>query len=89
MDRPRRLSIQTQCDGTNILIHVRDTGCGIANTALIFDPFFTTKEKGMGMGLAICRSIIELHGGRLWATANEDAGATFSIKLPLHSDVAR
>jgi C4-dicarboxylate-specific signal transduction histidine kinase len=79
----------TQSDGVNILIQVRDSGCGIANPASIFDPFFTTKENGMGMGLAICRSIVEAHGGRLWATANEQAGTTFNIPRPLHSDVAR
>jgi PAS domain S-box-containing protein len=88
-DRPRRLLLVTQSDGVNILIQVRDSGCGIANPASIFDPFFTTKENGMGMGLAICRSIVEAHGGRLWATANEEAGTTFSVTLPLHSDVAR
>jgi C4-dicarboxylate-specific signal transduction histidine kinase len=83
--RPRRLSLVTQCDGVDILIQVRDGGRGIANPALIFDPFFTTKDNGMGMG----RSIVEMHGGRLWATANKDAGTTLSFTLPLHPDVPR
>jgi len=87
-DRTRILSLISRRDGVDILIEVRDSGCGIANPASIFDPFFTTKENGMGMGLAICRSIIEVHGGRLWATANEGAGTTFSFTLPLHPDVS-
>jgi two-component system sensor kinase FixL len=49
----------------------------------IFEPFFTTKANGLGMGLVISRSIIEAHGGRLWATPNQDAGATFRFTLPL------
>ena len=52
----------------------------------MFDAFFTTKSKGMGMGLAICHSIIETHGGRLWAGPNEPHGATFQFTLPLASD---
>jgi C4-dicarboxylate-specific signal transduction histidine kinase len=88
-DRPKRLSLFTFCNGDKILIQVRDSGCGVANPALIFEPFLTTKENGLGMGLAICRSIVEAHGGRLWATANEDVGLTFSITLPLHSDGTR
>jgi len=88
MDGPRRLSIVTQCDAVDILVQVSDSGCGISNPASIFDAFFTTKENGMGMGLAICRSIVEMHGGRLWAAANENAGTTFSFTLPLHPDVA-
>ncbi len=87
--RPRKLSLVTRCDGVEILMQVSDSGCGIANPSSIFDPFFTTKETGMGMGLAICRSIVEAHGGRLWATPNEGAGTTFSLTLPLHSDAAR
>ena len=87
-DRPKNLLFISRRDGVDILIQVRDNGCGIANPTSIFDPFFTTKENGMGIGLAICRSIVEVHGGRLWTTANEGAGTTFSFTLPLHPDVS-
>ena len=66
------------------LVFVRDHGTGIEQDTAekIFEPFFTTKDKGMGMGLAICRSIIEAHGGRLWAEPAEPAGAVFQFTLP-------
>lgn len=66
-----------------IQIDIRDRGRGIAIPERIFESFFTTKEQGMGMGLAICRSIVESHGGRLWAEKNEPQGATFIFTLPL------
>ncbi len=86
-DRPKLLAIASRLDGDRVLIQVRDTGHGIPNDSSIFDPFFTTKESGMGMGLSICRSVIEGHGGRLWATPNETAGTTFSFSLPLHREL--
>jgi signal transduction histidine kinase len=82
----RRLIVRTTLnDGSNVLVEVRDSGIGIAPDKLesIFDPFITTKRDGLGMGLSICRSIIETHGGKVWAANNPDRGATFSIVLPI------
>jgi signal transduction histidine kinase len=63
---------------------VRDSGPGLEPAKLerLFEPFYTTKPGGMGMGLSICRSIIEAHGGRLWAEANEPRGAIFRFTVP-------
>ena len=68
-----------------MLVEVQDSGAGIAADKLesIFDPFITSKPEGLGMGLSICRSIIERHGGRISAANNPDRGATFSITLPV------
>jgi PAS domain S-box-containing protein len=85
-DRPKSLVLRSRRQGEELLIQVRDCGVGIKDPTLVFEPFFTTKESGMGMGLSISRSIIEAHGGRIWATANEDAGTTFSFTLPLASE---
>jgi C4-dicarboxylate-specific signal transduction histidine kinase len=82
----RRLSIKTARLGDNsIQVDVGDHGKGIAGVDLekVFEPFFTTKPEGMGMGLAISRSIIQAHGGRLWATANQGPGCTFHFTLPI------
>ena len=68
--------------GGRVLLSVRDTGPGIAEPERIFDPFYTTKPKGLGMGLAISRSIIESHGGRLWAEPGAEAGMRFHFTLP-------
>jgi signal transduction histidine kinase len=67
-----------------LIVSISDTGVGLPaeNTERIFDAFYTTKPQGTGMGLAITRSIVEAHGGRLWATANQEAGATFHFTLP-------
>ena len=68
-----------------MLIEVQDTGPGIAPEHLqsIFEPFYTSKRDGLGMGLSICRSIVERHNGKIWAANNPDHGATLSITLPV------
>jgi C4-dicarboxylate-specific signal transduction histidine kinase len=82
---PRELSISTQqTRAKGFLVAVRDSGPGIdpENPERVFEAFYTTKTSGMGMGLSICRSIIDAHGGRLWAGANEPRGAVFQFTLP-------
>ena len=80
----RELLIHTEQNHRDVLMAVRDSGPGIDPSHLerVFDAFYTTKSSGMGMGLSICRSIIEAHGGRLWAEANEPRGAVFQFTLP-------
>jgi PAS domain S-box-containing protein len=90
-DRPRELVVRSGQDQPGqALISVADCGVGIAaeNVDRLFNPFFTTKSGGMGMGLSICRSIMEVHGGRLWASANIPHGATFQFTLPVTADHA-
>jgi C4-dicarboxylate-specific signal transduction histidine kinase len=84
--RPRCLRICTDCpEPETVQVAVQDTGTGITpqETEKLFEPFYTTKPDGMGMGLAISRSIVEAHGGRLWATPNDGCGATFQLTLPV------
>ena len=84
-ERARDLLISTEQSRTNgVLVAVRDSGPGIdlEHIERVFDAFYTTKSKGVGMGLSICRSIIDAHGGRLWADANEPRGAAFQFTLP-------
>jgi signal transduction histidine kinase len=86
MDRPRVLRVSSQIDGPgSVLIAVTDTGTGFDPTKVdrIFDAFFTTKPEGMGMGLSICRSIVEAHGGRLWASPNPPHGSVFQFTMPV------
>ena len=80
----RRVDVTIENNGRCAVVHVEDCGKGLTDDehALLFEPFFTTKQRGMGIGLSISRSIIESHGGRLWATRHEDAGATFHFELP-------
>ena len=88
LDGARRLIVRTKSiDASNVLVEVQDSGTGIAADELesIFDPFITSKPEGLGMGLSICRSIIERHGGKISAANNPDRGATFSITLPIAS----
>jgi C4-dicarboxylate-specific signal transduction histidine kinase len=84
-DRPRDLVIRSgQDENEQVLVSVADCGVGISaeNADRLFTAFFTTKSSGMGMGLSICRSIIDAHGGRLWATACEPRGALFQFTIP-------
>jgi PAS domain S-box-containing protein len=87
-DRPRELLVYSRRHGSDqVLVAVQDSGIGIErqNCEKIFDPFYTTKSQGMGMGLAISRSIIENHGGRLWAVPNDGPGMTFEFALPVEA----
>jgi PAS domain S-box-containing protein len=90
-DRQRELVIRSRRDEKQqVLVSVTDCGVGISaeDADRLFTAFFTTKSSGMGMGLSICRSIMEAHGGRLWVTANVPHGATFQFALPVSADVA-
>jgi C4-dicarboxylate-specific signal transduction histidine kinase len=86
-DGPRELFITTtRAEPDGVLVAVKDSGPGVAPASLerLFDAFYTTKSEGLGMGLSICRSIIEAHGGRLWVTANLPRGAIFHFTMPTH-----
>jgi PAS domain S-box-containing protein len=88
-ERPRELVIRSrQYETSEVLVSVTDCGVGISadHADRLFNAFFTTKSGGMGMGLSICRSIMEAHGGRLWATANIPHGAAFQFTLPVNAD---
>ena len=83
-DRPRLLGVQSRIDESgDVLVAVSDSGTGFGlELDRVFNPFFTTKANGMGMGLSISRSLVESHGGRLWAAPNSPHGAVFSFTLP-------
>jgi C4-dicarboxylate-specific signal transduction histidine kinase len=87
-DEDRRLDIRGHMDAADgraaVTIRVEDRGVGLQPEAAnsLFEPFYTTKTQGMGLGLAICRSIVEAHGGRLWAEPNQEKGAVFTFRLP-------
>ena len=88
-ERTRELVITTRNIGKDqVQVTVEDSGVGLDPNAMqkIFEPFYTTKRTGMGMGLSISRSILQSHGGRLWATAKEDPGTTFSFILPKYHE---
>jgi signal transduction histidine kinase len=81
----RRMAVRAEAEDATVRIDVRDTGTGIESDHLprLFDPFFTTKATGLGIGLRICASIVDAHGGRIWAANNTDGpGATFHFTLP-------
>ena len=82
----RSITVRThQQDTQTVTLSVKDNGQGIEAKAMphLFEPFYTTKQEGLGMGLAICRSIVETHGGHLWAENNPDGGATFYFTIPI------
>ena len=91
-DRPRRMLLRSHRDeGRQVLVSVQDSGVGIdpENANRLFNAFYTTKREGMGMGLSISRSIVEAHGGRIWATNNEGSGATIQFALPVYRESER
>jgi signal transduction histidine kinase len=84
-DRPRTLRVRTQVDGSDsVRVLVQDSGVGLDPHGIdrLFEAFYTTKAHGLGIGLAVSRSIIESHKGKLWATANDGPGATFGFSVP-------
>jgi PAS domain S-box-containing protein len=87
-DRPRVLWVQSQVDESgDVLVAVRDSGAGLSLEGdSVFAPFFTTKANGLGMGLSISRSLVESHGGRLWATPNSPNGTVFSFTVPVSGE---
>ncbi|WP_247516606.1 ATP-binding protein [Bradyrhizobium sp. 190] len=87
-DDRRELLISTQAEADCVLVAVRDSGPGLSEGDIerAFEAFYTTKSSGLGMGLSICRSIVEDHGGRLWAAANVPKGAAFQFTIPINSD---
>jgi two-component system sensor kinase FixL len=85
-ESPRRnLTIRTKLEDGAVEVGVSDTGPGLSAdvAARLFQPFVTTKEKGMGIGLTICQSIIEAHNGRIWTIPNQDGGIEFRFRLPV------
>jgi two-component system sensor kinase FixL len=81
----RELSVRTSVQPDRVLVAVTDTGVGIPAeiAAKLFQPFVTTKPEGMGIGLSVCRTIIEAHGGRLWTEPNSPGGSIFRFTLPM------
>jgi signal transduction histidine kinase len=86
-ERRRRIAIRSGLlDGQDVLVEISDSGAGIGaeHMTRIFDAFYTTKATGTGLGLSLCRTIVEEHGGRLWASEGEGYGATFHLRLPCY-----
>lgn len=86
-DAPGRIVLSAGVSGDEVLVSIRDSGPGIADHVLdtVFDPLVTTRETGLGVGLAVCRTIVSAHGGRIWAE-NSDQGAIFHFTLPVAKD---
>jgi signal transduction histidine kinase len=87
----REIRVTTEAGPLGVTVSIADRGCGISAEVReqLFQPFFTTKAEGMGMGLNICRSILELHHGRVWAEPQDGGGAVFSFSLPKDGAGAR
>jgi signal transduction histidine kinase len=81
---PKQLVLKTESDGNHVRLSVQDSGVGFDPEVAdrLLESFFTTKREGMGIGLSVSRSIIEAHGGRMWATTNDGPGATFAFSIP-------
>jgi two-component system sensor histidine kinase DctS len=81
----RCLTVRAEADAQRIEIAVSDNGCGISvhDATQLFEPFYTTKNEGLGVGLNICRSVVEAHQGRLWFEAKPEGGSIFHISLPI------
>jgi signal transduction histidine kinase len=91
-DRPRTILLRTDADQAGgVRLMVQDSGAGLDAATLprLFEPFYTTKETGMGIGLSVSRTIIESHGGQLWALPDAGPGATFFFSLPRAPAIAR
>jgi signal transduction histidine kinase len=87
-DRPRQLTVSSTVEPGSVAVTVDDTGTGLdpATAQRIFEPFFTTKADGLGMGLSICRSIVDAHGGCLWAAPRAPHGTTLRFTVPLAAE---
>jgi signal transduction histidine kinase len=86
LERPKQLMIRSKRQSDeSVLVEIHDCGIGLPDSEKAFEAFFTTKEHGLGMGLPVCRSIIEAHDGRLWAASGEGAGTSFFFTLPAQS----
>jgi signal transduction histidine kinase len=84
IDRPKKLIVRSKMQSSDaILVEICDHGNGVEDSTRIFEAFYTTKEKGMGMGLSVCRSIVEAHGGHLGISPSQGSGTTFFFSLPL------
>ena len=85
----RRITIEVSKEGNDaIQVIISDTGKGLGSDDIdkVFDPFYTTKSSGLGIGLSISRTIVESHGGRIWAQCNPEGGATFRFTLPIEGE---